>query len=235
MPCRSTRGRCAGWIPILWKNWSVARRIELPRSKRMSRSLLRSSTAAAGRPARRCPCPTTTTSSSSNSSTTCRAGEYTGSEAKPTSAAPFCRSARVWSVLAVVRKLTSTPGWARMKLSKRGAKRWTKAWVAAAARTRPAGSRCDPASAVAQRVGLVEDAPRIVEGGLARLRQPHPPLRPDEEGLAQLLLEGLDLVAHRRLGEIEALGGAGEVEGVGDLPERAQLRHLHLWSPPLAA
>ena len=81
--------------------------------------------------------------------------------------------------------------------------------------------------AVAQRVGLVEDAPRIVEGGLARLRQPHPPLRPDEEGLAELLLEGLDLVAHRRLGEIEPLGGAGEVEGVGDFPKRAQLRHLH--------
>ncbi len=52
-------------------------------------------------------------------------------------------SATVSSVLAVVRNETSMRGCARMKASKSGAKRWTMAWVAAAARTRPAGE-CSP-------------------------------------------------------------------------------------------
>ena len=55
-------------------------------------------------------------------------------------------SATVSSVAAVVRNETSIRGWARMNSSNRGAKRWTIACVAAAARTRPAGECSPPAT-----------------------------------------------------------------------------------------
>ena len=55
-------------------------------------------------------------------------------------------SATVSSVATVVRNETSIRGCARMKASNSGAKRWTIAWVAAAARTRPAGECSPPAT-----------------------------------------------------------------------------------------
>src|SRR5258706_12958136 len=55
-------------------------------------------------------------------------------------------SATVVSVLTVLRNDRSTPGFDRMKDSKIGANRCTKAWVAAATRTRPTGAFSRPST-----------------------------------------------------------------------------------------
>ena len=124
-------------------------------------------------------------------------------------------------------------GWARMNASKSGAKRCTMACVAAAARTRPAGE-CSP-PATRSRSASASSSRRIgvLERGLAGRRELDAALGSDEERLAELGLERLDLVADRRLRQAEPLGGAGEVERLGDDPEGAKLREFH--PPPLAS
>jgi hypothetical protein len=85
--------------------------------------------------------------------------------------------------------------------------------------------------ALAQRLRLVEEADRVLERGLPRRGQLHPALGPNEERLPELRLERLDLVADRGLREAEPFGRAREVQGLGDHPERPELREFHLLSP----
>ena len=54
---------------------------------------------------------------------------------------------------------------------------------------------------LAQSLRLVENPHGVLQGRLAYGGELHPPLGPDEQRLAQLGFEGLDLVAHRGLGE----------------------------------
>src|SRR5262249_2072285 len=81
--------------------------------------------------------------------------------------------------------------------------------------------------ALAEGLGLVEDAARVVERYEPRLRQLDPALGPDEERLAEITLERADLVAHRRLREGQPLGGLREVGGVRHLAKGAELEELH--------
>jgi hypothetical protein len=60
-----------------------------------------------------------------------------------------------------------------------------------------------PRDALAQRVGLFEDARGVFERDAARVRELDLALGADEERLAQLALQCLDLVAHGRLREVE--------------------------------
>lgn len=75
--------------------------------------------------------------------------------------------------------------------------------------------------------GLVQDPDRVLEDGSTALRQQHPPLRAHEEGLTQLRLQRLDLVADRRLREAEALGSSSEVQRLRNNLQRLELRELH--------
>ena len=50
-----------------------------------------------------------------------------------------------------------------------------------------------------------------------------------EQQAAELLLELLDRPGQRGLGDVAMLGGAGEVERLGDRKEVADLMHLHRW------
>jgi hypothetical protein len=73
---------------------------------------------------------------------------------------------------------------------------------------------------------LLEDAVDVLEHGLAGLCEPHAMARADEERLAELLLESLDLVAHGRLSQVQARGGSREAGCFSDHPERAQVRQI---------
>ena len=72
-------------------------------------------------------------------------------------------------------------------------------------------------------LGQRQDAPGVVEEQSARLRQAHPALAALEQLRAQLRLQRLDLLAQRRLADVQALGGAGEVQFLGDGDEIAQV------------
>ena len=67
---------------------------------------------------------------------------------------------------------------------------------------------------------LVEEAP-----GLGQAQRP----AAFEQGHAELVFELLELPAQRRLGDVQALGGAGEIEGFGERLEIAQMTKLHGW------
>ncbi len=62
---------------------------------------------------------------------------------------------------------------------------------------------------------------------VAGRRHLHAPARPREELAAQLVLQQPDLVAQRRLGHVEPLGRAAEVQLLGDRHEVAELTQLH--------
>lgn len=51
-----------------------------------------------------------------------------------------------------------------------------------------------------------------------------------EELGPEFALEGGDLSAQRRLGEMQVLGGAGEVAEAGDLDEPAELLEVHVFT-----
>ena len=137
-------------------------------------------------------------------------------------------SAMVWSVLTVDRNETSIPGVRAHERLEEGGEEVDEG-LGRGGRAHPAVGLAGPArQALAQGVRPLEDALGVLERGLAGLGELDPLLGPDEERLPELGLEGLDLVAHRRLGEMQPLGGAGEVEGLGHDAEGAELRQLHL-------
>ncbi len=88
--------------------------------------------------------------------------------------------------------------------------------------TSPWSSSTSPCDAL----DLGEDAPRPLGDRLAGVGSDDAPARALEELDAELVLEPAHLVRERRLGDVELLGGAGEVAMPGDgldVPELAQL------------
>jgi hypothetical protein len=65
-------------------------------------------------------------------------------------------------------------------------------------------------------VDVVEEPAGAIEQRLAGDGQLHPVLRPSQELQAEQLLEGAHLAAERGLADVEAVGGAAEVQLVGD-------------------
>ncbi|MNR02822.1 hypothetical protein D3C85_1186900 [compost metagenome] len=86
-------------------------------------------------------------------------------------------------------------------------------------RTNPAGIVTDLAELLEEGAGmLVEKAPGLGQAqGAATLQQGH----------AQFVLQLLDLPAQRRLGDMQAFGRAGEIEGFRERLEVAQVAKLH--------
>jgi hypothetical protein len=76
-------------------------------------------------------------------------------------------------------------------------------------------------------VEVGQHRPRVAQEGLSRRGHLHAPARPREQLAAQLVLQQPDLVAQRRLGHVEPLGGAAEVQLLGDRHEIAELTQLH--------
>ena len=92
---------------------------------------------------------------------------------------------------------------------------------------RPGLPLVDAARVVRGAVEVGQDRARVAQEGLAGRRHLHAPARPREELAAQLVLQQPDLVAQRRLGHVEPLGGAAEVQLLGDGHEVAELTQLH--------
>jgi len=69
-----------------------------------------------------------------------------------------------------------------------------------------------------------KDGARVEKETLARRKQLHPARRPREQGGPEFVLERADLAAHRRLRDVEALGGTTDVPFLGNGDEIADLR-----------
>jgi hypothetical protein len=74
---------------------------------------------------------------------------------------------------------------------------------------------------------LVDDPPPAVQEHLAGGGEVHPPGGPVQQPHAELLLELADLLGQRRLGHVQALGGAAEVALLGHGDEVVELPDLH--------
>ena len=72
-----------------------------------------------------------------------------------------------------------------------------------------------------------EDAARVHEEGLAVRRELHPPRRAREEANPELVFEGADLPAERRLAHVETQGGAPDMPRLGHGDEVADLLEAH--------
>ncbi len=71
----------------------------------------------------------------------------------------------------------------------------------------------------------LDDRPRLVEQHGPGGRQLDPARRPHEQLHAERRLERLDPLAERRLGDVQPLGGAAEVQLLGDGDEVAEVAH----------
>ena len=80
---------------------------------------------------------------------------------------------------------------------------------------------------MAQPVGLHDQAPRFVEQGRAGAGQAHRALGAVEQGGPDLGLEILDVLRERRLGDRQSLGGAAEMQLLGDRQEAAKRAQVH--------
>ena len=94
--------------------------------------------------------------------------------------------------------------------------RSTPAWPASIA---PGGGDGD--------LELGEHRAGVAQEGRAGRRQLDSPARAGEQRAAQLLLQRADLLAERRLGDVQARGGAAEVQLLGDGDEVTQLAEFH--------
>src|SRR3954469_15351498 len=91
-------------------------------------------------------------------------------------------------------------------------------------------------------VGGAQDAARLLEQHNARRGQRDAAVRAVEEPDAELVLELADLLADGRLGDVEPLPGAAEVQLFGDGDEVPEMAEFHRWalftpwprSPPAA-
>ena len=92
----------------------------------------------------------------------------------------------------------------------------------------PADLAALDAPGLARRVlDRVEDLPRPDQERLAGRGQLDLALVAQQQRRADLLLELADLLAQRRLGHVQALGRAAEVQLLGDDDEVAQVAELH--------
>jgi hypothetical protein len=72
----------------------------------------------------------------------------------------------------------------------------------------------------------VENPLGVGVGFLARLGEQNPTAPASEQGHPRRLLQGVNPLAHRRLGHPQRLASAGEVAQLGRLRERLQVRKL---------
>jgi len=77
-------------------------------------------------------------------------------------------------------------------------------------------------------VDLLQRRRHVAAQDLAGLGEAHLPAAAVEQRHAQLFLQLLDLVRQGRLRHVQALGGPGEVEGLRDGVEVAQVAQFHL-------
>ncbi|MNP16155.1 hypothetical protein D3C76_1085390 [compost metagenome] len=77
-------------------------------------------------------------------------------------------------------------------------------------------------------VDLLEDLPGLVEEQPAGFGQAHAAIGAIQQARADFFLQGLDLLAQRRLGNAQLLGGAAEMQFLGDGDEVAQVSQFHL-------
>jgi hypothetical protein len=81
-----------------------------------------------------------------------------------------------------------------------------------------------------QRLALGQDGAGARGDERPSLGRLHRARRPSKQLDPELLLEALNLMGHRRLGDVELVGGAGEVSVAGDGLEVAELAQIHLES-----
>ena len=96
------------------------------------------------------------------------------------------------------------------------------------AHSEPSGlSGVEPARGRHGAIELRQQSPGVPEERRARRRQLNAAPGADEEAKSQLLLEPLDLLAQRGLGDVQPCGGPAEVQLLSDRDEVAQLAKLH--------
>src|SRR6201746_1082958 len=74
----------------------------------------------------------------------------------------------------------------------------------------------------------VEDAPGLFEEGLAPLGPRHALRMATKQHHVEMVLQRFDLLTERRLPDVEPGGGAGQVPGLGNGQEVAQVSELHM-------
>ena len=75
--------------------------------------------------------------------------------------------------------------------------------------------------------GKLENIPRILGEQVARLGEADAFAGAEKEPGAQLIFQGADLVAHRRLGDVQLLRRPGKVEKIGHRQKAFQLGGVH--------
>ena len=85
----------------------------------------------------------------------------------------------------------------------------------------------DPARGGDRAVELGEHRPGVAQERLAGRRQLDPPARAGQQREPELVLQRPDLLAERRLGDVQPRGGAPEVQLLGDGDEITQLAKFH--------
>ncbi len=81
-------------------------------------------------------------------------------------------------------------------------------------------------------VDVVDDGHDLLEIDFAGWGEPHTAFGPLEQLDPQLVFEGADLLAKRRLGDVQALGGAPEMELLGDRHEISNMSQFDHARPP---
>ncbi|MNP13820.1 hypothetical protein D3C76_1061170 [compost metagenome] len=102
-----------------------------------------------------------------------------------------------------------------------------------------AGGEHQPAADLATEVGQgaagvvqhIEDLVGPWQQGAAGLGQAHLAADPVEQAHAQLAFQRRDTLAHRRLGQVQALSGFGKAAGLGDGEEGVEAGQIHVRAP----
>ena len=86
----------------------------------------------------------------------------------------------------------------------------------------------DARHALLRHGSAVEDAPGLFEEYLAVLGQRHAFCVATKQHHVEMVLQRFDLLTERRLPDVEPGGGAGQVPGLGDREEVAQVSKFHM-------
>ncbi|MNN62737.1 hypothetical protein D3C81_1780630 [compost metagenome] len=90
-----------------------------------------------------------------------------------------------------------------------------------------AGQVAQGAAGVVQHI---EDLVGAWQQGASGFGQAHLAAEAVEQAHAELLLQGRDALAHRRLGQVQAFAGFGEAAGLGDGDEGVEAGEIHFSS-----